>query len=1179
MSTTKLIFIALIIVSCIAENFIRFPYPGLPSTDIDGKKEYAIFRKKQQAYLLINMLRVDPQAFVEKYMKPVIADDSWRLLFKTESIRLKKFPDYYPLYQDALLEQTASHARLGESFANVRSRLKSKLPEKLDGFIPGYKPLKLLAQTLMWKTKTQNDFFSYLCHGTYQDIQHCGKKDLVLAGCKPDYINRKTPRGRIRFLLRPSGAVGCNTVNTLVKDENLFACDVTYPDFSPRLRIKSPMIAGNWFNTGIGNSRIYAVVIHVPQHEKVSKVELIIDGKMIELPLAYQNGVTHVYSIAYTPLKHIPSLMKGYFFHAVINGKNFFYPAQYYYDWEENIKLNIKQRYNGFCKIPFPDRTCDVCDEGYRNVNGTCVRCPFENCAECTADVCTKCSKGHLLSYGTCTTPCIEHCDVCSYSTTCDKCAPTHFLNAINGTCVECSEKFQDCATCTNEKCLTYMCQYTDPTCNMKKTPGQYFSEITQKCEKCSEGCKSCTYDQFRGSKCLVCNNGLFLTEEGECIPCHYVDGCAPGQCDGIKCLRCKRGYYPSGKGCIKCDETCAQCTTNGTCVACAYGYWLDPEYGKCVESYEVENCERKNAHGVCSKCKEGFGFDKYHKCVACDASCKKCFFADKCEECKETFYNDKGHCIPCSRRGCDLCDANECFSCQPNSYLHNGVCVRGPPGCSLCHDKAPICKVCEKGMKMENGHCVPDCDIKNCAKCNGDETCRYCKSTLNPFYGYEPAPNGTDPCPFVCDPVELNCLLTEKMKRGEVDACFSLGCKYCPPHTFRRHHKCIKCAVGCAHCLNEKECIKCLPGYSYYMGECFQCNKNGTCGEGEYMEGCTCTSCEKKFPHCSACDKDQCIDCEPHFILSENKTSCVPCTKKTCPPPPPPPCRGKDCERPHHPDCDGDDCPKPEPTPDPTPDPDVPVPQECNATANFSRIGDSYVFDPMCVKKDADCYCTECACGYELSITNHTCVEVSEEKKLNLCCNTEDGCCTSCQPGYKLNGCKCVKDCKCGENDDGTCKEIVGIENCKTVGCDNICQECLEGYYLNGTTCDKCMDNCTHCKNNNTCTQCQEGYYLNETTLLCDRCKNCSGICDSTGLVCESCAPGQYLNETTGECESCIGCERCVVNDNVVYCTLCADGSVPVDGYCAKSTTFARSGVNGISVILAMVMMIALIL
>ncbi|KAL7717554.1 TNFR-Cys domain-containing protein [Entamoeba marina] len=1130
----KGLLITMFLFTTFANEFIRYPYPGLPSSDLDNRKDYLIFRRKQQAYLLMNMLRVDPQGFVEKYMKPIVADNSWRLLFKTESIRLKKFPDYYPLYQDALLEQTATHARIGESFANVRSRLKQHLPHKLDGFVPGYKPLKLLAQTLMWKTSSQNDFFNYLCHGNYNEELHGKTKDLSLSGCKPDYVNRKTPRGRVRFLLRPSGAVGCNHVNTMVKENNLFACDMTFPDFSPRLRVKSPMIAGNWFHSGVGQSRIYALVIHVPRHEKVNAVHLVIDGKMIDIPLAYQNGVSKVYSISYQPLVHSPSKMKGYFFHAEINGKNFFYPAQYYYDWNGRIKLDTKQRYNGNCKIPFPDRTCDVCEDGYRRVNGTCVKCPLDNCATCNENICLTCAKGHMLSYGTCDTKCIDNCDVCSYTTTCDVCSPTHFLNTTNGTCTLCKEKFQDCQTCTNDKCLTYICQHTDPLCDHKYTPGLYYSNVTQKCEKCSEGCKKCEYNENKGSKCLMCDDGLFLTKEGECIPCHYVEGCKPGQCDGFRCLECKKGYYKTCHSCAKCDESCAHCVGNGTCLMCNEGYFLDPEFGKCVEHYEVENCAQKNALGVCVNCTDGYGFDKYKKCVKCDASCKDCHFADKCKHCKDGFFNDHGHCIPCSRRNCDLCNANECFSCQPNSFLHNGVCVRGPPGCSLCHNSAPVCRVCEKGMKMDGNHCIPDCDIKNCAHCNGDDTCRYCKSTLNPYGGYEPAPNGTEPCPFVCDPVELNCLITEEMKSGKIDACFSLGCKYCPPHTFRRNHKCVECGDGCSHCLSETECIQCLPGYSYYMGKCYECNANGTCGEGQFMNNCKCTNCTTKFAHCAACDKEQCIECAPHFTLNENRTTCIPCTKKLCP----------------HEQHEITDCEE---------EPEI-VEEPCKA--NFSRIGDEFFFDPLCVEHDKNCYCTKCICGAVLN-NRHICEEVPQEKRIDLCCNAEDGCCLSCPTGYVLDKCQCTKTCECGEPDsEGNCAQKSFIENCKTVTCDNECEKCLDGYYLvNNTSCEACVGNCTHCNSSDSCVECADGFHLNETSGLCVTClSNCTGNCDSTGLVCESCAPGQYLNETTGECQTCTNCQQCVVNEDVVYCTVCNDGSTPVNGVCAKSTTFSRS-------------------
>jgi len=252
---------------------------------------------------------------------------------------------------------------------------------------------------------------------------------------------------------------------------------------------------------------------------------------------------------------------------------------------------------------------------------------------------CTKCSSGFLLSGGECKTKCMENCAVCTSASTCSECKPTHFVGT-NGTCVECSTKFHDCATCTKDKCLTYLCQHNDPQCNLKKTPGQYFSETTQKCEKCSDGCDECEFDHFKGSKCTLCKNGLFLTSEGECIPCHYVEGCVTSQCDGNKCLECQRGYHRSGKGCKRCPEGCGKCDDNGKCISCSYGFILDKEYGKCVDSYEDENCLTKDGQGLCNKCKPGYGLNRYQRCMQCDASCKQCTYVEKCDVCKDTFYN-----------------------------------------------------------------------------------------------------------------------------------------------------------------------------------------------------------------------------------------------------------------------------------------------------------------------------------------------------------------------------------------------------------------------------------------------------------------------------------------------------------------------------------------------------------
>jgi len=418
----------------------------------------------------------------------------------------------------------------------------------------------------------------------------------------------------------------------------------------------------------------------------------------------------------------------------------------------------------------------------------------------------------------------------------------------------------------------------------------------------------------------------------------------------------------------------------------------------------------------------------------------------------------------------------------------------------------------------------------------------------LTPYGGYEPAPNATEPCPFVCDPVELNCLLTDKMKKGEIEACFALGCKFCPPHTFRKDHKCVACGEVCDRCLNEKECIKCLPGYSFYEGKCYKCNKKGVCGEGEYMDGCECRDCKTKFEHCLACNNEQCIVCKAPLVLSENKTSCVPCF-------------GKDCRRPHprihrnDPDCPPPPCPTcgddPEDPEDPE-NPDEPEPTcKDKYGPNVTVAGGVPHFDPFCVKIDKDCYCEECMCGYEINGENHTCVQIPESKIEPK----------ECPPHQKWNGCKCRDICMCGEKEDGTCNpEPTAIEGCEKITCEQTCEQCLCGYYKNGSI-------CSVCEVNSTIPEC------NRADCPCEgpncECKKENGCCSKES---------EYFNPVTNDCEPC-PCPKCIAFENTTKCLVCLDGTIPIDGNCMRALSLSRSSTTGVSVLVAVVMVLVMLI
>jgi hypothetical protein len=574
------------------------------------------------------------------------------------------------------------------------------------------------------------------------------------------------------------------------------------------------------------------------------------------------------------------------------------------------------------------------------------------------------------------------------------------------------------------------------------------------------------------------------------------------------------------------------------------------------MKIHETENCETKSSLGFCTKCKFGFGFDKFMKCVKCDPACEECHWADKCIKCKKSFYKKGGGCEPCSMRGCDLCDEKECFSCLPNAYLHMGVCVQGPPGCQLCESHAPTCRICEKGMKMVDGHCIPDCDVANCAKCNGDETCRYCKSTLNPRRGYEPAPSGKNPCPFVCDPTELNCLVTPKMRRGVADVCFPLGCKLCPKGHYRQNYRCVKCPAHCESCFNG-ECTKCERGKVLVKGECMEMAPpgDGECACDEFMDEAAkrCKTCVEIDVHCKACSKEGCEKCAPNFRPSRDKQKCLPCNPD------------KECR-----------------------------PKEKVCPEGFSYINSKCIPDPNCEVFRPKQACERCRPGYVLN-EKHICGQI--ETPIDGCKDYIGAECISCMPGSYLEGDKCVQ-CKvagCADCDktqqckactppkflstDGKCVDPVNPPaNCTRPASEEECETCIEGTRLTDTLkCEPCINNCKRCDTEK-CLECQQGYFLNEKSGQCEKCKDC--ICDPTGQACVGCEYGKFLN-ATNQCEDCyMGCERCIVDDAyTVICTLCADGSEPVSGSCPNRHLRARSNASAVTILAAVAALIMVLL
>lgn len=189
-------------------------------------------------------------------------------------------------------------------------------------------------------------------------------------------------------------------------------------------------------------------------------------------------------------------------------------------------------------------------------------------------------------------------------------------------------------------------------------------------------------------------------------------------------------------------------------------------------------------------------------------------------------------------------------------------------------------------------------------------------------------------------------------------------------------------------------------------------------------------------------------------------------------------------------------------------------------------------------------------------------------------CAQCDNGTCTKCKEGWKLQNNKCVKiSCPTGQYLSGsTCQSCPA--GCSACSGANNCAACKSGYHLlNGA----CIGNCanvtcvsgaqkivkekscccvisastiTNCEtqNGNTCTKCKSGYYLlNNACLACPTNATCSG---TSGFICKS---GYY--RSGDKCLSCSSaipdCSSCSISGSAVICMDCYPSAIFSNGSC----------------------------
>ena len=196
------------------------------------------------------------------------------------------------------------------------------------------------------------------------------------------------------------------------------------------------------------------------------------------------------------------------------------------------------------------DTACILCEDGYNLFNGKCL--DTLNCKERPFGNCVKCKQNYCLSnlYG-CVNLDIPNCERCDSTDLgkCTGCEAGYYLNEKSNICEKCKN---GCATCSDENnCGS--CDIGYFTKKMESKNGEFDAE----CGQCPEGCKDC-YDE---KSCLSCKEGFYVVRgnaKEENVVCNKCsDDCL--ECSGpTKCLKCRDGFYLSYSGhsafCLKLD-------------------------------------------------------------------------------------------------------------------------------------------------------------------------------------------------------------------------------------------------------------------------------------------------------------------------------------------------------------------------------------------------------------------------------------------------------------------------------------------------------------------------------------------------------------------------------------------------------------------------------------------------
>ncbi|ESU39997.1 Variant-specific surface protein, partial [Giardia duodenalis] len=356
--------------------------------------------------------------------------------------------------------------------------------------------------------------------------------------------------------------------------------------------------------------------------------------------------------------------------------------------------------------------------------------------------------------------------------------APLVTCSQCNGKKVQPDKKgcIQDCPANSSDNNGVCECTegYTPDTAGTGCT-----QNTTLQCK--TPGCKTCTNPGKDNEVCTECNAGTYLTPTSQCID---------------DCGKLGNYYGADDKTCKECTVVnCAECSTDGSCMTCRNGFYLDAN-------------ECKACHESCKTCSGATNAD----CTECPAGkALKYGSGDTKGTCGEgcTTGTGQGACKTC---GLTVEGTAYCSACSVDSeYPQNGVCApkttRATDTCNDVSVSGGVCNACANSYFRMNGGCYEIARYPGKSVCtavaSGGNTC------ASPAPGYNVNGGTLVTCPEGCS------------------ACISsTACTTCADGYVKLNNACTTCHTSCLTCeTSATKCEECTSGY--------------------YLSGSTCTSCE----------------------------------------------------------------------------------------------------------------------------------------------------------------------------------------------------------------------------------------------------------------------------------------------------------------------------------------------